>query len=375
MPNEETMTIHETAPDGTETTIEITSTTSNDVVDGDDKTLVDEVYEAVFDADLDDDDVDADTDDADDDNGLQASDGVEQDVDDTTDDDPAERLTPTDEELSTNSVEFTMDQNMFPQTDDPVTSAMADAGYSSGADGSGVSIETANNSSTDANATEQQAHADAATDAQGSADQFVAQGDFAAAAEARETAENESSAAGDDSMLGSAGSGSLENAAWEQQNADYYRDQQAQDIAAGDYEAAKQDAQNVGAHTADADYLAGGADHTGQADKDVANLDWAVWDQKNADSAHDNADYYAAQGDLDHAQAAADQADGYEASAGEYADHADPTSAGYDFDSASAVDSGGSYDAGYDATSIDSGFDATADTGAAVSYDPGTDDV
>jgi tetratricopeptide (TPR) repeat protein len=176
-------------------------------------------------------------------------------------------------------------------------------------------------------------------------------------------------------MLGSSSSGDLENAAWEQQNADYYRDQQAQDIAAGDYEAAKEDAQNVGAHTGDADYLAGGDDHTGQADKDVANLDWAVWDEKNADSARDNADYYAAQGDFDHAQEAADQADSYDATAGDYADHADPTSVGYDYDPSSAVDSGGSYVAGYDATAIDSGFDAGVDTSAATSYDPGTDDM
>ncbi|HYJ90275.1 MAG TPA: hypothetical protein VEV84_03130 [Pyrinomonadaceae bacterium] len=391
MPNEETMTIHETAPDGTETTIEITSTKTDDAVDGDDKALVEEVYEAIFDDNIDDDDgTDDDVNDdgptatnADDggDDGLQASDGtdVNDEEDDIDDDDPASQLTPTDEEIGTDSAQFTIGEDMFPDANAP--SAVDTSGDDAEGTGSAVATDddtasaVGTTDSGDAEAADQQAHADAAKDAQDAADEFVAQGDYAAAAEARETAENESYAAGDDSMLGASDSGDLENAAYQQQNADYYRDQQAQDIAAGDYEAAKEDAQNVGAATGDADYLAGGADHTGQADKDVANLDWAVWDEKNADSAAQNADYYAAQGDFDHAETAAQQADDYQSTADGYADHADPTSAGYDYDASSAVDSGGSYDAGYDATAVDSGFDAGADASAAVSYDPGTDDV
>ena len=59
MPNEETMTINQTAPDGTETTIEVTTSKPDDAA-ADDKSIVEEVYEALFDTDTDDDTDDTD---------------------------------------------------------------------------------------------------------------------------------------------------------------------------------------------------------------------------------------------------------------------------------------------------------------------------
>src|SRR6185295_14152248 len=66
------------------------------------------------------------------------------------------------------------------------------------------SVETATDSDAaevDAEAAAQEAHADAAKDAQAAADDFIEKGDYAAAAEAREMAENEAWEAGDTSML------------------------------------------------------------------------------------------------------------------------------------------------------------------------------
>src|SRR5262249_18019633 len=130
-----------------------------------------------------------------------------------TDDDPASQLTPTDEEISTDSAQFTIDQDMFPQTDD---SAAAGTGGVDSSDSSHVAAGSdqpatpgpeSDATTVDPEAAAQQAHADAAKDAQDAADQFVSHGDYAAAAQARETAENEAYAAGDNSMLGSSSSG------------------------------------------------------------------------------------------------------------------------------------------------------------------------
>ena len=351
MPNEEITTITETAPDGTVTTIDITSTKPDDAAaGGDDKTIVEEIVEALFDEGDADDDADE------------------------TDDPAMYGLTPTDDEISTNSTEFTIGRDSFPSIDippgviGPPVSDAPDPGLSTAAPDP-IAQTDAETSAVDTAAADQQVHADAAKEAQDAADGFVAQGDYKAAAEARETAENESYAAGDSSMLGSSDSGDLANAGYQQDNANYYREQQAEHTGQGDYEAAKSDAQNVAYATGDADYKAGGSDHTAQADKDVANLDWAVWDQKNADGSVQNAEYYAAQGNFDQAQTALDQAGTYEATADEYGASANPGSEYYHADASSEVASGGSYDAG----AVDTGFDAGA--GAAVSYEPPVDDV
>jgi hypothetical protein len=123
------------------------------------------------------------------------------------------------------------------------------------------------------------AHAYAARDAQAAADAFVAQGDYRGASEAREAAEQASWDAGDRSMLGMYDALDLAHAADRQNEAQEYRDQQADLIACGDYEGARDAAMNAGHATRDADSLAGGADHAGQSGRAVANLDWATWQE------------------------------------------------------------------------------------------------
>ncbi len=294
---------------------------------------------------------------------------------------------PTNEELSTNSIEFTVGEDGFPtaegegtpefiaSTDETASDyQVADTGYAA-ADTTDTGFASSENATDDT--AEQQAHADAAKEAQADADEFVAQGDYAAAAEAREVAESEAWAAGDGSMLGASDSSDLENAAYKQEVAEDYREQQAEHIAAGDYEAAKEDAQNAAYATGDADYQASGSDHTGQSDQDVYNLDNAVYQEKNAEYFADNAEWYAEAGNPDAAQSSLEHAAEYQGSADAYAAAADPASTAYDVDPSSAVASGGAYDAGgYDASiaSVDTGMDASVDV-APVTYDTTTDDT
>ncbi len=313
---------------------------------------------------------------------------------------------PTEEEISTNSIEFTVGEDGFPVSDTgdaetpagydetsfetpvefeaspvvdtPAADPVTDTGYSSSTDDPSTATAEA-----DAELAAQQAHTDAAKDAQSAADEFVAQGDYKAAADAREVAENEAWEAGDSSMLGASDQSDLENAAYKQDVADDYRAQQQEHIEEGDYAAAKEDAQNAGYATGDADYLASGSDHTGQSDNDAYNLDWAVHQDKNADYNAQNAEAYAAEGDFDNAERYADRAGEYQESADHFAAKADVESDFYQDDPTSDVMAGGSYDAGtydagtYDAgayDAVDTGIDTTVDT-TPVSYDTTTDDT
>ena len=297
---------------------------------------------------------------------------------------------PTEEELSTDSVEFNMGSDSFASIDIPPGAIDEPTAFDPTPEAPDYSVASPVDDSasattepeTDPSVADQQAHADAAQQAQAQADEFVDKGDYAAAADARQVAEDEAWQAGDSSMLGSSDAGDLDNAAYKQEQAEDYRQQQADHIASGDYEAAKEDAQNAAYATGDADYQAGGADHTGQSDKDGANLDWATWDQKNAEGSRQDAEWYASNDMPDAAASAADHAATYDAAADDYADHADPTSIGYDHDPSSVVETGGEYDAGgfdagsYDAGVVDTGFDAGADAGVDMSssYDPPIDD-
>ena len=382
MATEENVIITETAPDGTETTIEITTTKADDASLSDEKSLVEEVVEALFDTDTND----------------------ETDLN-TTEGDPAMfEATPTEEEISTNSVEFTVGEDGFPGADvaetevpvdfaetpvfdTPVVDTPVDTGYSA----TSGDTSTAEADAAAAELAEQQANVDAAKEAQAVADEFVAKGDYAAAADAREVAENAAYEAGDSSMLGASDSSDLENAAYKQEVGGDYRQQQQEHIADGNYAAAKEDAQNAGYATGDADYLASGSDHTGQSDQDVYNLDNAVYQEKNAEASEQNAEWYAARGDFDSAERNAEQAGAYQASADEFASRADQESYNYQEDPSSLVETGGSYDAGsydaasastydagsYDASiaSVDTGIDTSVDTSVASTYDTTTDDT
>ncbi len=224
---------------------------------------------------------------------------------------------------------------------------------------------------------EQEANIQAATEAQQATDEFVEKGDYAAAAEAREVAEEAAFQAGDNSMLGVYDAQDFEFAAEKQQDAEYYQQQQAEHLKEGDYEAAREDALNAGYATSNADFIAGGADHTGQSDKDVANLDNAVWQEKIADSQMDDAAYYAEAGNPEAAENAYTAAFDSQQKADDFAERADSESVMADYDPSSEVETGGSFESTYDAdiagfdTSANSGFDATA--GIDTSYDAGAD--
>lgn len=233
--------------------------------------------------------------------------------------------------------------------------------------------EMETNEAEDQEILDQQAHTDAAVEAQQAADDFIDKGDYAAAAEAREVAENESWEAGDDSMLGSSDAQDLEFAADKQDEAENYEQQQAANAQAGDYEAAKEDAQNAAYATGDADYLAGGDDHTGQADSEVSNMDNAIWHEGLAEDRVDDAVYHAEMGNEDAAESALNMANSEQETADAYGDKGEHGGVGADFDPSSVVETGGSYESTDDYLSdIDTGFDSNVDM-TDSSFDAGLD--
>lgn len=137
----------------------------------------------------------------------------------------------TDEEISTNSVEFNLGSEGF--SDLGAAGGAVDAAYAVADDSYTASpdLSATTTDLVDANAAAQEGHADAAGEAQAAADEFVAQGDYSAAAEARAQAEESAEAAGDPSIIessdytgyGNADSSDLENAAYKQEIAEEYR--------------------------------------------------------------------------------------------------------------------------------------------------------
>lgn len=224
---------------------------------------------------------------------------------------------------------------------------------------------------------DQAAHSQAATDAQSSADEFIASGDYAAASEARETAENEAWEAGDNSMLSNYDSNDLSTAADRQDDAEYYEAREAEHAQAGDYAAAKEDAGNAAYAVGDADWNAGGDDHTGQAKAEEYNMDNAVWQEGLADADAENAVYHAEMGNFDAAETSANSAVEHQESADHFGDLGEHGGETAYYDPSSEVDSGGSYDSTYDShvadvdTSYDSGMDTSYDSGVDTSYDSG----
>ena len=183
-------------------------------------------------------------------------------------------------------------------------------------------------------------------------------GDYAAAAEAREVAENEAWQAGDNSMLGTSDSSDLEYAAYQQENAEYHQEQQAIHAQQGDYEAAREDASNAAYAIQDADWYAGGADHSGQAQAEETQMDWAVWEEGNAEYNAHAAEEYLAQGDIENAEYYAAEAVEHQEAADHYGylgEHGGDIAV---YDSTSAVETGGTYEAvdyssSYDTSSAD----------------------
>jgi hypothetical protein len=208
-----------------------------------------------------------------------------------------------------------------------------------------------------------QAHASVAAEAQAQADEAVARGDYEAAAYHREVAENEAYAAGDYGMLHGSNSTQLENADWQQEQANYYEQQQSQYAQAGDYEAAREAASNAAYAHQTADWQAGGSDHSGQAQLEEHQMDWAVWEEGNANYYAQQADYYAAHGDYDNAATYAAEAAEHQAAAdyhGDLGTHGnawgvyDPSSEVTHDTSHSSYDYSSSYSSAYDTSSYDS---------------------
>jgi hypothetical protein len=229
---------------------------------------------------------------------------------------------------------------------------------------------------------EQEAHAESARDAQATADEFIASGDYAAAAAAHEVAESEAWEAGDDSMLSLYDAGDLSSAAEKQEEASAYSEQQAAYAQAGDYEAAREAADNAAYATYEADSAAGGADHTGQADAEKYNMDRAVHEEKQADYYADSAAAYAAEGDFEKAEMYAASAETHQERADDFGDLGEHGGEMAVYDPSSVVETGGSFESSYDATSaydataaqVDTGFDASVEMSMSSGLDTGTTD-
>ena len=155
---------------------------------------------------------------------------------------------------------------------------------------------------------ETQGHIDTATESQAKADEAVAEGDYEAASHFRETAEDEAWNAGDSSMLHGSDSAHLETAASQQETAEYYEKEEAHHAEAGEYDAARDDAAETASATSFADFNAGGADHTAQADDEYHHMDAATTEQQWASEDAHTAEGYAAEGDWEHADQYAESA-------------------------------------------------------------------
>lgn len=359
------ITLTETAPDGTETVTEITTNADGSVIIEDDKSLAEEVYEAVF--------------------GEEAENSE---TDEAVS--PMEGSAAGEIEVIEAGSEFeaaggTLDPDASPADFGEAVDMTTPMEPAFGVADPTYSATTTSDAAADASAEaakaeelEQEAHADAATEAQSAADEFIASGDYAAAAEAREVAENEAWEAGSDSMLSAYDSQDLANAAEKQDDAEFYSAQEAMHAQQGDYEAAREDASNAGYATSDADSAAGGADHTGQSDKEVYEMDWAVHEEKMADYQADNAAAAAEDGNFEQAEMYAASAADHQASADNFGDLGEHGGVSAVYDPSSEVASGGTFDSSYDASAVavDTGFDAGMDTAVDSGYDAaGTDDI
>jgi len=237
---------------------------------------------------------------------------------------------------------------------------------------------------------DRQAHAAEATEAQAHADAAVASGDYEAAEAERAQAEDQAWQAGDSSMLHGSNSAELDNAAWQQDWADHYEKQEGEHAAAGDYEAAREDAANAANAQGWADFKAGGEDHGGQAREEMNQMDWAVYEEEKAREDVAEAEWYAERGYedkaanyLDSAAEHQEQADhhgdlGTHGGEGAYEDPSSVVAEGTPVDNHDPYADGGyvtpaepAYEAGADA-SYDAGADASYDAG---SYDAGAADT
>ncbi|MEW6126225.1 MAG: hypothetical protein AB1757_04110 [Acidobacteriota bacterium] len=219
---------------------------------------------------------------------------------------------------------------------------------------------------------EAQAHAQAADEAQARADADIEAGDYRAAAEEREIAENEAWAAVDSDMLHGESSYRLESAADEQAEGKYWEQEEAKHAEAGDYEAAREDASRAADAIGWADYYAGGDDHSGQARAEYEKEDWAVWEQNQADADRQEAVNYAESGNFENAAQYAEYAAEHQEQADTYGQEGEHDAVGAVYDPSSDV----AEDTPVDApdTSYDTYDTTTTDYASDTSYDAGESD-
>ncbi len=156
---------------------------------------------------------------------------------------------------------------------------------------------------------------DNVTNLQDEAQQAVADGDYATAADYQAQAETAAGAAGDTGDLTGPDSGELQTAATDQQTAATDQAQEATDAASGNYAAATDDAAAASAAAVGADASGGGLTNDGSADTEQLDESWANWDQETADGNAQTADSYAEAGLPDDAAIYSDAATGEEQTA------------------------------------------------------------
>lgn len=163
-------------------------------------------------------------------------------------------------------------------------------------------------------------HHAAAAAAQSAADAAVQHGDYQTAAELREVAEQDAWDAGDVSHLHGADAVELAAAAEYQQEAAEVETTQAEFARNGDYQSAKEAADLAAEHIHEADFLAGGDNHAGQAELESSNMDWAVWHEQMADDMLEMASFHVEQGNLDAAEVSLNEANNHLDQADHYGD-------------------------------------------------------
>ncbi|MEW6127910.1 MAG: hypothetical protein AB1757_12800 [Acidobacteriota bacterium] len=291
--------------------------------DGDGETLIEEVIEAVFDHvdDSDSTDVAQDNQDITDAEVISAPDAY------VTSELISEEVST--DELAGNDLAFDASADFTTTTDfdatsldsgfasDPMAYSSVDSGSSfSSFDSVDTTSEESAESAESEVDTEAQANFDLATEAQAKADEAIEAGDYEAASQYREDAENAAWEAGDSSMLHGSDASDLTMADYYQDKAADLEEQQSAYAQAGDYEAARDASRDAATYTQWGDIEGGGADHAAEAQQEYANMDMATWQQDIADGYQQDAEAYAAQGDFDNAAM-------YQAEAGEHQDTAD----------------------------------------------------
>jgi hypothetical protein len=311
---------------GETTVVEVIAANADTLVakDGDGDTLVEEIIEAVFDH-----SDDTDTNETTLDN-LDVSDAeVITSANDLTTLEEADSIVDSTDEFDAGMPEFNTQPDLAAAYDAaaPAQFDAADfselnadyAGFDAGAAVVGTTVsdstDTSENSDSEVDG-EAQANFDLASDAQAKADEAVAAGDYEAAAQYREDAEDAAWQAGDDSMLHGSDASDLTMADTYQDKANDLEEQQAEYAQAGDYEAARDASRDAATYTQWGDIEGGGADHSAEAQHEYAQMDMAAWQQDIADGYQQDAETYAAQGDFESAET-------FQAEAGEHQDTAD----------------------------------------------------